>query len=169
MIGAYCEAHHELGFHAWANCSVVWPRMLATAPPAPADDGDGWRPIATALSPAGNGPPRWSDEEWFEIDGHARMTAEHDARHKAIFFDNFVIPLIDHTSALRDRLSACLLSLEFAAGELAGTPGERGEWAAWSHPANSIRWSRELLGYPAGSLAPDTPKSSPSQRKEGER
>jgi hypothetical protein len=48
MIEAFAEAHHELGFHAWANCSFVWPRMLATAPPAPADDADGWRPIETA-------------------------------------------------------------------------------------------------------------------------
>lgn len=33
MIEAYCLAHQELGFHAWANFSFIWPRVLAAAPP----------------------------------------------------------------------------------------------------------------------------------------
>jgi hypothetical protein len=41
MIEAYCTAHHDLGFHAWANLSHIWPRVLASVAPPVVGGGEG--------------------------------------------------------------------------------------------------------------------------------
>lgn len=50
----------------------------------------------------------------------------------------------DRELALEERLRACVVSLKLAAREM--TKSETGEWQAWTHPANSIRWAEELIG-----------------------
>jgi len=59
----------------------------------------------------------------------------------------------DTIDALVEALESCVTSLEFAAGELAGTPNEKGEWAVWSHPAHSLAQARTALAKVRGEAA----------------
>jgi len=42
-------------------------------------------------------------------------------------------------------LEMCIVSLEYAAGEVAGTPGKKADWSPWTHPNHSLIMAKAAI------------------------